>query len=96
VRVNDVWASFSTAEDTVVAASGLANAWYFANRARASAGSRRLAGSLLTALSGGAAAVALALLAGDYAEGWSGAIARMPLMLGSAATFVLVAIGRRQ
>ena len=94
MRVNDVWGSLSAAEDTVVAASGLANAWYFANRARESAGSRRLAGTLLAALSGGAAAVALALLAGDYAEGWSGAVARVPLMLGSAATFVLVVIGR--
>ena len=92
--MNDVWDSLSAAEDTVVAASGLANAWYFASRARGSVGSRRLAGSLLTALSGGAAALALALLAGDYAEGWSGAVARMPLTLGSATTFLLVVIGR--
>ena len=94
VRVNDVWGSLSAAEDTVVAASGLANACYFASRARASAGPRRLAGALLAALSGGAAAVALALLSGDHAEGWSGAIARVPLMLGSATTFALVVIGR--
>src|SRR5688500_549865 len=92
-RENDVWGALSAAEDTVVAASGLANAWYFANRYRESAGSRRLAGALLTALSGGTAAVALARHARDQADGWSRAVARMPLMLGSAATYVLVAIG---
>ena len=94
--MNDVWGSLSAAEDTVVAASGLANAWYFGNRASESAGARRLAGVLLATLSGGAAAVALALLAGEYAEGWTGAIARVPLMLGSATTFVLVVIGRQR
>jgi hypothetical protein len=96
VRVSDVWASLAAAEDTVVAASGLANGWYFARRARRNARSRRLAGVLLAALSGGAGVVALALLAGDYAAGWPGAVARLPLLLGSATTFALVVIGRQR
>jgi hypothetical protein len=70
----------------------MANAWYFGGRARAAAGPRRRAGVLLAALSGGA----VALLAGDRAEGWPGALARVPLMLGSASTMALVAVGRQR
>jgi ammonia channel protein AmtB len=88
------WDSLAAAEDTVVAASGMANAWYFGGRALASTGPRRRAGVLLTSLSGGAAALALALLAGDRAEGWPGAVARLPLLLGSVSTSLLVVAGR--
>lgn len=99
MRVADVWTSLAVAEDSVVAASGIANAWYFtrqARRARPPARARRFAGLLLAALCGGAAAVALVLLAGGHAEGWPGAVARVPLVMASATTFALVVIGRRR
>jgi putative intracellular protease/amidase len=97
--VTDVWASLTTAEDSVVAVSGVANAWYFARRAQRSeegARARRFASGLLAVLCGGAAVLALALLAGGHAEGWPGAIARVPLVVGSATTFALVVAGRRR
>lgn len=95
-RLGEVWNSLAAAEDALLAASGMANAWYFAGQARRNASARRLAALLLTTLSGGAATIALALLAGDRAEGWPGALARLPLVASSMATFALLVIGRQR
>ncbi len=87
--MNLVWDGISVAESTATAASGLANAGYFAGRAARAAGPRRAAALLLVLLCGGAAVDAVAQLAGGE-SGAMAALVRLPSMLGNVATLWLV------
>ncbi len=86
----------SAAEESMVLATGLANAGYFVGRAAGNGTPRRLAAALLAALYAGTAALALALLVGSLDEGAVGVALRAPLVLGNAVTFALIVIGERR
>lgn len=87
--MNPVWDGLSVAVPSATAASGLANATYFAGRAARAAGPRRAAALLLVALCGGAAIdAAVQLVAGQ--TGAMAALVRLPSMLGNVATLWLV------
>lgn len=92
----DVLGSASAVEESVVLATGLANAAYFVRRGAGNAGSRRLAALLLAVLYGGTAVLALALLLGGLEEGAVGVALRAPLTAGNAVTFGLIVIGGRR
>ena len=89
--MNAVWDGIAVAVPSATAASGLANASYFAGRAAQAAGPRRAAALLLVALCGGAAVDAVAQLAGGE-TGAMAALVRLPSMLGNVATLWLVTL----
>jgi hypothetical protein len=93
-----LWAQLASGEDAATVASGLANASYFANRARLARGSARLAALLLALLCGGSALEVLVLLDGREAavEPWLVTGARLPLLAGNVTILWVVLKGARR
>ncbi len=94
--MRDVLGWTSTAESSVVLATGLGNAGYFLRRALRNGERRRLAAALLAVLYAGTAALALALLVSGLDDGAVGVALRAPLVLGNAVTFALIVMGERR
>ncbi|MCC6238346.1 MAG: hypothetical protein IT299_12365 [Dehalococcoidia bacterium] len=90
--MRDILGWVSATEETVVLATGLANAGYFLGRLRDSAPRQALL--LLAALYGGSALLALAQLAGGLEETPGGVALRVPLVVGHLATFLVLLMGR--
>ncbi|MEZ4501768.1 MAG: hypothetical protein R3C39_04015 [Dehalococcoidia bacterium] len=92
-----VWGQLATAEDAATFATGLANAGYFAHRARnAGSGPRRVAAGVLVAMTAGSAALAVLLLLPGTLHVAMDAALRLPLLAGNLAAFALIAMGHRR
>ena len=90
--MNSIWSGVALAEDVATAGSGAANAAYFAQRAAATQGSRRLGALLLTLLFVAITSDALAQLA--LAEpSVEGPLLRAPLLLANIAVGLAIAAG---
>jgi len=96
VPVPGVWGQLATAEDAATLASGLANASYFAHRARHATGARRLAAGVLVSMTAGSAALALLLLLPGTLSVAVDAALRLPLLAGNLGAFALIALGHRR
>ncbi len=90
--MRDVLSWAGAAEGSVVVATGLVNAGYFATRARGNR-PRRLAAIVLTLLYLGTAALAVELLSGGLGEGPAVVALRAPLVVGNSATLLLIVLG---
>ncbi len=90
--MRDILGWVSATEESVVLATGLANAGYFFGRLRDRAPRKALV--LLATLYAGSALLALAQLAGGLDEAPGGVVLRVPLVVANVATFVLLVVGR--
>jgi len=90
-----IWNGLNEAQSAAMAASGSANALYFARRVARSTGARRLSAAVLTGIFAGVALDSAAHLggaAGSAAE----AAGRAPLLIATLATNAVLAIGARR
>ncbi len=90
--MRDILGWVSATEESVVLATGLANAGYFLGHVRNSAPRKALL--LLAAIYGGGSLLTLAQLAGGLDEGPGGVVLRAPLAVGNIATLGLLVLGR--
>lgn len=93
--MNGIWNGLGQAESAAMAASGGANALYFARRVAQSAGARRVSAAVLTGLFIGIALVGAGHL-GDGAATVADVIVRAPLLIATLATNAVLAIGARR
>lgn len=93
--MNGIWNGLGEAESAAMAASGGANALYFARRVARSGGARRLSAAVLAGLFAGVALDSAGHLGGS-AETVAEVIARAPLLLATLATNAVLAIGARR
>ena len=96
--MNGLWGGIAAAQDSATAASGIANAAYFARQSGDGGAIRRAAALVLVGLCGGAALLSAYSLAttfgfsdGDEVE----VLVRLPLLLGNLATLWLITSGDR-
>ncbi len=96
--MNGLWGGIAAAQDSATAASGIANAAYFARQSGGGGAIRRTAALVLVGLCGGAALLSayslvttFGLSEGDELE----VLVRLPLLLGNLATFWLITSGGR-
>lgn len=90
--MRDILGWVSATEESIVLATGLANAGYFLGRLRDSTPRRALL--VLATLYGGSALLALADLGGGLDEVPGGIVLRAPLVAANTATFALLVLGR--
>lgn len=90
--MRDILGWVSATEESVVLATGLANAGYFLGRLRDSAPRRALL--LLATLYGGSSLLALAQLAGGLDDVPGGVFLRAPVVVANVATFAVLVLGR--
>ena len=90
--MNGIWNGIDAAQSAAIAASGTANAIYFARRATQAAGARRVAAVVLVGLFAG-----VALDGADHLGGGAGAAAdvvrRAPLLAATLTTSALLRLG---
>lgn len=90
-----IWNGLGEAQSAAMAASGGANAVYFARRAAHSTGARRVSAAVLTGVFTGVALDSAAHL-GGFAGTAAEAAGRAPLLIATLATNALLAIGARR
>ncbi|RLT41285.1 MAG: hypothetical protein DWI58_09100 [Chloroflexi bacterium] len=93
--MNGIWNGLGEAQSAAIAASGSANALYFARRVATSIGARRIAAAVLAGIFGGVALDAVGGLGGGASEAVEVA-QRAPLLIATLATNALLAIGARR
>ena len=93
--MNGIWNGLNEAESAAMAASGGANAVYFARRVLRGEGARRLSAVVLAGLFTGIGADA-AMHLGDEAQTAAEVLLRAPLLLATLATNAVLAIGARR
>ena len=91
--MSGIWNLIAGAESAVMAASGGANAIYFARRAAGAGGARRVAASVLVGLFAGVALDGLSHLDGSLGGATAEVVRRAPLLVATIATTVLVRLG---
>ena len=93
--MNSIWNGLGEAQSAAIAASGGANALYFARRVARSGGARRAAAAVLVGIFAGIAVDSAGHLGGgatDAAE----VVRRAPLLIATLATNAVLAIGARR
>lgn len=93
--MSNIWSDVAGAESAAVAASGGANALYFARRVALGGGARRLAAAVLAGVFGGIALDSAGHL-GPHAAEAAEVLRRAPLLIATLATSAVLAIGARR
>ena len=93
--MNGIWNGLGEAESAAMAASGGANALYFARRVARGSGARRLSAAVLAGIFAGVALDSAAQLGGTAATA-AEVVVRAPLLVATLATNAVLAIGARR
>ena len=93
--MNGIWNDLGQAESAALAASGGANALYFARRVLRGVGARRISAAVLVGLFAGVGLEGAAHLGGNAGTA-AEVLVRAPLLLATLATNVVLAIGARR